>query len=148
MHFTTTQQILDTLCGRDRPDSFGPLIQGIPEFDPEKHSDGCSGGMSAAYAKLPKWVHDKFGATLPWRHCCVEHDKAYYYGGSREDKLEADEVLKRCVEATLNDKNAGLLLGLAMQMAVTVGGQPYFITSYRWGYGEDFRGTENLPSGK
>ncbi len=148
MHFTTTQQILDTLCGRDHPDSFGPTIQGIPEFDPQKHSDGCSGGMSSAYAKLPRWVHERFGETLPWRDCCVAHDQAYYYGGSREDKLQADEILKRCVETRLQDEHAGLLLGLAMQMAVTIGGQPYFITAYRWGYGEDFRGTEDLPSGR
>jgi hypothetical protein len=147
MHFKTTQEILDTLCGRDHPDTFEP-ITGIPKFDPEKHSDGCSGGMSANYAKLPAWVHDKFGKTLPWRDCCVEHDKAYYYGGSRELKLAADEALKECVAKTLKDENAGMLLGLAMQLAVTIGGQPYFATSYRWGYGEDFRNTEDLPSGR
>ena len=117
-------------------------------FDPEKHSDGCSGGMSAAYAKLPGWVHEKYGETLPWHHCCVEHDRTYYYGGNREQKLAADEALKVCVAKTLKDENAGLLLGLAMQMAVTIGGQPYFATPYRWGYGEDFRGTEDLPAGK
>ncbi len=33
-----------------------------------------------------------------------------------------------------------------MKNAVLVGGVPYFPTSYRWGYGEDFRGTEKLPS--
>lgn len=147
MHFRTTQQILDTLCGRDHPDNF-KSITGIPKFDPDKHSDGCSKGMSASYAKLPDWVHVRFGKTLPWRHCCVEHDKAYYYGGSRGEKMEADEALKLCVSKNLNDETAGILLGLAMQMAVTIGGQPYFATSYRWGYGEDFRGMEDLPSGK
>lgn len=144
--FKTTQEILDTLCGRDHPDSFGPRIEGIPEFDPNKHSDGCSGGMSAAYALLPKQVREKFGKTLPWHQCCVEHDRAYYYGGSRTDKLAADETLKQCVAKTFKDENAGRLLGLIMQTAVTIGGQPYFATSFRWGYGEDFRGTEDLPS--
>jgi|GEM_PF-1425298 len=147
MGFETTQQILDSLCGRDRPDAFEP-IEGIPEFDPDKHSDGCSGGMSATWAALPEWVHHKFGATLPWHLCCVEHDRAYYYGGSREQKQAADEQLKRCVAASVDSEVMGLLLGSAMQLAVTIGGQPYFATSYRWGYGGDFRGTEDLPSGK
>lgn len=146
MQFKSTQEILDKLCGRDHPDVFEP-VTGIPEFDPARHSDGCSGGMSAAYARLPQWVHERFGETLPWHDCCVEHDRAYYYGGNREQKLAADEALKRCVAATLQDEQAGLLLGLAMQMAVTIGGQPYFATPYRWGYGADFRGTEGLPAG-
>jgi hypothetical protein len=144
--FRTTQEILDRLCGRDHPDCFEPLTD-IPEFDPVKHSDGCSGGMSVAYAKLPLWVHQRYGETLPWHHCCVEHDRAYYYGGTRERKLAADEALKRCVAETLQDNQAGMLLALAMQMAVTIGGQPYFATAYRWGYGADFRGTEDLPAG-
>ena len=144
MFYRTTQEILDNLCGRDHPDSFEP-IRGIPEFDPEKHSDGCSGGMSAAYSRLPDWVHRQFGPVLPWRDCCVEHDRAYYYGGSREQKIAADKRLKDCVAEVLNDEVAGLLLARAMRIAVHIGGQPYFATPYRWGYGEDFRGTEELP---
>ena len=33
-----------------------------------------------------------------------------------------------------------------MEIVVTIGGQPYFATPYRWGYGEDFRGTESLST--
>jgi hypothetical protein len=33
-----------------------------------------------------------------------------------------------------------------MQIAVSIGGLPYLPTSYRWGYGEDFRGTEGRPA--
>jgi len=145
--YKTTQEILDTLCGRDHDDCFEPLT-GLPNFDPEKHSDGCSGGMSATYANLPDWVHESFGDTLPWRHCCVEHDRAYYDGGSREQKIAADKRLKECVTATVGEDLAGRLLSNAMRLAVHIGGQPYFETPYRWGYGEDFRSTGDLPSGK
>ncbi len=145
MNFTSTHEILTSIAGRTKPDLW-KRVTGIPEFDPEKHSDGCSGGMSENYAKLPREIRDHFGETLPWRECCVVHDLAYYYGGTREEKLAADEALKQCVAAALDDQALGLLLGAAMQAAVTIGGLPYFATSYRWGYGEDFRGTENLPA--
>jgi hypothetical protein len=68
-----------------------------------------------------------------WRECCVVHDRAYYYGGTREEKRAADEAF-------------GVLLGSTMQIAVSIGGLPYLPTSYRWGYGEDFRGTEGRPA--
>lgn len=126
--------------GRSKPDLW-ERVTGIPEFDPTKHSDGCSGGMSAFYAALPQSVRDRYGEMLPWRECCVVHDRAYYYGGTREEKRTADQALKDCVAATLGDSIAGELLASSMEWAVTIGGQPFFATSYRWGYGEDFRGT-------
>jgi hypothetical protein len=145
MKFKSTKEILASIRGRKKSDLW-ERITDIPEFDPEKHSDGCSGGMSDSYAKLPQAIRDRFGETLPWRECCVVHDRAYYYGGTREEKQAADEALKQCVARTLDDKLLGRLLGSAMQIAVSIGGVPYFATSYRWGYGEDFRGTEALPA--
>ncbi len=143
MSHKSTHEVLSSIAGGNKPNLW-KRVTGIPEFDPEKHSDGCSGGMSEAYANLPDWVHDKFGKTLPWRHCCVVHDKAYYYGGSQEEKEAADEALKRCVAAeTHND-----VLAFMMKAAVEIGGKPNFKTPYRWGYGEDFRGTEDLPAHK
>nr|WP_320017192.1 hypothetical protein [uncultured Desulfobacter sp.] len=145
MTFKCTQEILNSIKGRTKPDLWVRLT-GIPEFDPKKHSDGCSGGMSASYAKLPQAIRDRFGETLFWRECCVVHDRAYYYGGSREEKEAADEALKQCVAKKLDSDIVGILLGSAMEAAVLIGGLPYFSTSYRWGYGEDFRGTETLPA--
>ena len=145
MAFQSTHEILDSIKGRSKPDLW-ERVTGIPEFDPDKHSDGCSGGMSAAYARLPREIRQQAGETLPWRECCIVHDRAYYYGGSRNEKLAADEALKACVAKILGDEPLGVLLGSAMQIAVTIGGLPYFATPYRWGYGEDFRGTEGLPA--
>ena len=106
----------------------------LPKFDRKIHSDGCSGGMSALYTELT-FLHKKHGKELQWRSCCEEHDKAYYYGGSKEDKKLADLTLKYCVNKVIGHK----FLGNAMQIAVRVGGGPYLPTSYRWGYGEDFK---------
>ncbi len=145
MNFRSTREILESINGRTKPDLW-KRITDIPKFDPEKHSDGCSGGMSASYAKLPQKIRDSFGEEPLWKECCVVHDRAYYYGGTREEKQAADEALKQCVAKKLDDVTLGVLLGSAMQLAVSIGGLPYFATSYRWGYGEDFRGTEVFPA--
>lgn len=107
---------------------------GLPEFSPDAHSDGCSGGMSALYQKM-KFLHKKYGNKLSWRECCTIHDKAYYYGGSKTQKKRADIELNSCVSQIVGRK----FLGKAMEIAVKIGGGPYLPTSFRWGYGEDFR---------
>ena len=146
MPFKSTLEILASIKGRTKPDLWERLTD-IPEFDPEKHSDGCSGGMSLFYTSLPQAIRERLsGDELPWRECCEVHDRAYYYGGSRDEKKDADEALKQCVALMLDQDISGIMLGSAMEIAVEIGGAPYFTTSYRWGYGEDFRGTESLPA--
>lgn len=49
-----------------------------PPFDPDV-SDGCTGVRQIA------------------RHCCVEHDRAYWYGRTLLDKWRADLGLGRCI---------------------------------------------------
>lgn len=146
MSLKSTHEILASIKGRTKPDLW-ERVTDIPEFDPKKHSDGCSGGMSAFYGSLPQEIRDRLsGDELLWRKCCEVHDRAYYYAGSREEKKAADEALKQCVALTLGQDISGILLGSAMEIAVTIGGAPYFTTSYRWGYGKYFRGTESLPA--
>ena len=139
----STKEILHTIANKDRGDFYGE-IKDIPKFGPQRHSDGCSGGMSAAYAKLT-FLHSKYGETLPWRQCCVTHDRAYYNGGKKIKKTIADKELKKCVSKVIGPEHLGIVLGALMEKAVWIGGRPYFPTTYRWGYGEDFRGTEDLP---
>lgn len=69
MMFQSTHQILASIKGRTRPDLW-ERVTGIPDFDPEKHSDGCSGGMSAGYAELPQEIRDRIGdaaCRFHWR---------------------------------------------------------------------------------
>lgn len=65
-----------------------------------------------------------------WRHCCIEHDKAYWKGGTKKERKAADEALEKCV-ASVGQPGIGAL----MRMGVYMGGSPYWNTSFRWGYG-------------
>ena len=65
-----------------------------------------------------------------WHNCCVVHDLAYWQGGSRLDRKEADQALEDCVANVGEPMIANLMLA-----GVTVGGTPYLPTRFRWGYG-------------
>jgi len=140
----TSIEILETITHSNQQDFFAE-IKNIPKFNQLQHSDGCSGGMSAIYEKLV-FLHQQFGDTLPWRECCVIHDKAYFKSGSKQQKINADKALRVCVSEKLKQNNLGMIIGYLMQETVRVGGLPYFPTSYRWGYGIDFRAAESLPA--
>ena len=66
-----------------------------------------------------------------WCDCCLEHDIAYWQGGTKAQRLEADQKLKECVLKKTGDA----VLAEAMYQGVRVGGSPYFYNWYRWGYG-------------
>jgi hypothetical protein len=73
-------------------------------------------------------------SSADWCACCVAHDWAYWRGGSAEERLKADQELKRCVQAASgNQALAGLMFA-----GVRAGGGPNFFTPYRWGYGWSF----------
>jgi hypothetical protein len=65
-----------------------------------------------------------------WKHCCYAHDKAYWRGGTREERKEADEELRTCVDRVEDEALAEL-----MYRGVRAGGGPCWPASYRWGYG-------------
>ncbi|MBM4385617.1 MAG: hypothetical protein FJ091_19895 [Deltaproteobacteria bacterium] len=84
--------------------------------------DGCS------------WWLDRFGES-DWRHCCEEHDYAYWCGGSAEDRKRADAKLGECV-ASVTSPGYGEL----MRLGVRVGGHPAVPLYFRWGYGHAYSG--------
>ncbi|MEO0616579.1 MAG: hypothetical protein AAFY69_10655 [Pseudomonadota bacterium] len=69
-----------------------------------------------------------------WCSCCFEHDIAYWRGGTKAEREAADAALRDCVTAKTGDRAFGRL----MYDGVRVGGSPYFLTWYRWGYGWPF----------
>ena len=79
-------------------------------------SDGCSVFPDGSY-----------------RECCVEHDKAYYTGGSWRLRLTADNALFKCVagKSGVQHKIAAPL----MWFGVRVGGAGFLHTRIRWGFG-------------
>ncbi|MDY6905375.1 MAG: hypothetical protein SWH61_11880 [Thermodesulfobacteriota bacterium] len=69
-----------------------------------------------------------------WCECCFEHDISYWYGGTPEDRKEADRALRQCVK----EKTGSGILAWMMYRGVRAGGHPVFPTWYRWGYGWDY----------
>lgn len=93
-------------------------------------SDGCSGFPDGTFEENALWLD-----------CCVEHDRTYWIGGTREERAEADQALKECVAAVGRPHIAQLMLA-----GVRVGGSPYLPTHFRWGYGWPYpRGYEPVP---
>ncbi len=65
-----------------------------------------------------------------WRACCVEHDLAYWKGGTYQQRLQADKRLQQCVASVGQPLIAKIMLA-----GVRIGGSPYLDTPFRWGYG-------------
>ena len=83
-------------------------------------SDGCS-----------LFVDGTFENPELWKECCTRHDIAYWRGGTEKEREKADLVFKSCIEK----KTGNSELAELMYKAVRTGGEPYFPTWYRWGYG-------------
>ncbi len=66
-----------------------------------------------------------------WCDCCFAHDIAYWRGGTKEERKEADAKLRECVLERTRDK----ALAEVMYAGVRAGGHPVFPAWYRWGYG-------------
>lgn len=82
-------------------------------------SDGCSLSMDGTLMDPDKW-----------RYCCVKHDIAYWAGGTEAQRIQADKEFKQCVGDTYSR-----YLAKIMYIAVRVGGDSVYPTTYRWGYG-------------
>lgn len=85
-------------------------------------SDGCSSFPDGTLAEKDLWLK-----------CCVIHDKSYWQGGTKQQRLDADVALKRCVESVGKPRIADLMLA-----GVRVGGSPHWPTKFRWGYGWEY----------
>ena len=72
--------------------------------------------------------------------CCVQHDLAYFKGGSWTARWRADGELRKCVAAKQGwwHKPVSIL----MWSGVRVFGVPFLPTKFRWGFGRDFKPIE------
>ena len=82
-------------------------------------TDGCSSFPDGTFEQQSLWAQ-----------CCIQHDLAYWQGGSHSDRLNSDQQLAHCVAKVGEPEIAKLML-----TGVRVGGTPYLPTSFRWGYG-------------
>lgn len=85
-------------------------------------SDGCSSFPDGTLTQKELWLG-----------CCTAHDRAYWQGGSYQERLDADLELRACVSKVGESAIAALMLA-----GVRVGGSPFFPTRFRWGYGWDW----------
>jgi hypothetical protein len=85
-------------------------------------------------AALPPAPFTTDGCTIwpdgKWTECCIEHDMAYWCGGSASERRRADNALRACVEERSGRVNAAL-----MYFTVRVTGTPWLPIWWRWGYG-------------
>lgn len=84
-------------------------------------TDGCS-----------MWF-DAMVTGESWQDCCVEHDIAYWCGGTKAMRREADAELERCVAGHYRR-----WMGALMEPGVRVGGAPWVPAYWRWGYGHEY----------
>ena len=97
-------------------------------------SDGCS-----------LFIDGTFEDPDLWKECCLKHDIAYWQGGTEEEREAADIAFRECVKK----KTGNSELAEVMYQAVRKGGDPYFPTWYRWGYGWPIgRGYKPLTEGE
>lgn len=89
---------------------------------PDRHftTDGCSG--------FPDGV---------WQECCIEHDVSYWCGGTSDERKQADQLLKTCVQQKIQG-TSGALLSNIIFVGVRLGGVCQLPTSWRWGYGRTY----------
>jgi hypothetical protein len=69
-----------------------------------------------------------------WTSCCVTHDTRYWLGGTETDKAAADKDLERCIA----DKGYPEIGHIYRAFVDRLGG-PESLSTYRWGYGWNFR---------
>lgn len=124
-------------------------------------TDGCSGGMSAAWQPVAQVIPgftEAYVAAPPWETCCVTHDRAYHSADRKtsenesfEARLQADETLLQCVLQDGQDRREEIatelmtrpevvdqaydLIANGMFQAVRLGGGPCSGLPWRWGYG-------------
>ncbi len=68
-----------------------------------------------------------------WRHHCVEHDRAYWAGGTREQRKLADRKLADGLKADGHTGSSHLIY-----WGTRMGGHPLFPASWRWGYAWEY----------
>jgi hypothetical protein len=82
-------------------------------------SDGCSGFPDGTLNQPDLWK----------RHC-IEHDRAYWTGGTREERKAADLKLRDGIQG-----EGKPVIARIAYVGVRIGGTPWLPTPWRWGFG-------------
>ena len=104
-----------------------------------EESDGCS-ALSYPYRFITKCIYGE-EKHLKFLDHCIEHDEAYWYGGTSKQRWDADLRLFRGVRkeaGNFPEKISYTCLALGMFIVVRTLGSPHLPTPFRWMYREDF----------
>ena len=86
---------------------------------------------------LPPYSFKTDGCSMwpdgDWVACCVEHDIAYWCGGSTHARAAADQGLNDCLVRLGHPTMAEWVY-----IGVRIGGHPWLPFPWRWGYGWDW----------
>lgn len=96
-------------------------------------SDGCS-GLSIPYRWLTRAITGNT-SQIPFLPYCIEHDEAYWYGGSEQQRLDADLRLFHGVRSypdSIIAKIAIFPIALLMLVVPRIVGSPKLPTPFRW----------------
>jgi len=106
-----------------------PSRAAMADIEPFR-SDGCS-----CIPDGPRLDPDR------WRSSCEDHDRSYWKGGSRRERLVADRILRDSVRESGNPCAAEIIF-----VGVRFGGSPWFPTPWRWGFGHPWPRGYQKPS--
>lgn len=95
-------------------------------------TDGCS-LISPLWKLLHKFKLVNF-EKLPFHSYCVEHDKAYWKGGTAKERFYYDCLLMAKVA-----KGGRPIVAFIMYLAVRIGGVPWLPFPWRWGFGYGYK---------
>ena len=119
-----------------------PTRNTISPYDRDPDAAGELAAMGhrtclALTGTVPSYAFTTDGCSMfpddGWLACCIEHDLAYWCGGSAVDRKRADLELRDCAGA------AGYpFTGEMMYLGTRLGGHPAWPFPWRWGYGEDW----------
>lgn len=115
----------------------------LPPWDPNT-SDGCSALPVGSLATRMRFNAFLFRNHTPEaRAACEAHDEAYYYGGSEEDRLLADNVMLKAWE------EAGVswfTRTLAYRLIRLFGGPDARTPGVSWSFGGEFFQYSDRPA--
>ncbi|NNL56738.1 MAG: hypothetical protein HKO71_03225 [Pseudomonadales bacterium] len=95
-------------------------------------SQGCANYAASIYAGDVSLAPESNAAPASnWCDCCIEHDIAYWRGGTSQQHDQADARLRDCVARKTSDQ----ALANQLYQDLRSGGSAYFFDGYRWAYG-------------
>lgn len=114
-----------------------PYAVGGKQYDEAQIQALAAARCGSAGQALPEHAFTTDGCSIwpdrSWLGCCVEHDMAYWCGGTESRREQADRALRSCV---VEDRHA--IAGRIMYIGVRAFAHPFWPFPWRWGYGHDW----------